>query len=77
MVQQIMGIKERKERERGIRRQQIMVAAKKVFSEKRLSVLESVVGYLKEKGLKNSEIAKFLGKDQRNVWTIYSRYKKR
>lgn len=34
MVQYIMGIKERKERERGRRRQQIMVAAKRVFSNK-------------------------------------------
>lgn len=34
MVQGNMGIKERKERERGRRRQQIMVAAKRVFSKK-------------------------------------------
>jgi AcrR family transcriptional regulator len=34
MVQYIMGIKERKEREKGRRRQQIMVAAKRVFSNK-------------------------------------------
>ena len=34
MVQQTMGIKERKEREKGRRRQQIMNAAKRVFSEK-------------------------------------------
>jgi AcrR family transcriptional regulator len=34
MVQDNMGIKERKEREKGRRRQQIMVAAKRVFSQK-------------------------------------------
>jgi AcrR family transcriptional regulator len=34
MVQDTMGIKERKEREKGRRRQQIMVAAKRVFSQK-------------------------------------------
>jgi AcrR family transcriptional regulator len=34
MVQGNMGIKERKEREKGRRRQQIMVAAKRVFSQK-------------------------------------------
>jgi AcrR family transcriptional regulator len=34
MVQVNMGIKERKEREKGRRRQQIMVAAKRVFSKK-------------------------------------------
>src|SRR5210317_209582 len=37
MVQYIMGIKERKEREKGRRRQQIMVAAKRVFSNKGFS----------------------------------------
>ena len=34
MVQDDMGIKERKEREKGRRRQQIMVAAKRVFSQR-------------------------------------------
>ena len=29
--------------------------------------------YLKEQGLKFSEIAKLLNRDQRNIWTIYSR----
>jgi len=44
------------------------------LSDRRLSILESVVYYLREKrGLRNSEIAKLLEKDPRNVYTLYSR----
>jgi len=45
------------------------------FFDRRLSISESLVYYLKEKGLKNSEIAQLLEKDSRNVWTLYSRAK--
>lgn len=39
-----------------------------------VSVLESVVVYLKEKkDLRYSEIAKLLGRDDRTVWTVYNR----
>ena len=44
-----------------------------IFSDRRLSILESVVYYLKKKGLGNSEIAQLLGRDSRNIWTLYSR----
>jgi hypothetical protein len=44
-----------------------------VFKDEKLSVFEAVVSYLKEKGMKYSEIASALGREQRNVWTIYSR----
>ena len=40
---------------------------------KKLTVLESVITYLKQKGLGYSEIATLLDRDQRNIWTIYSR----
>ena len=43
---------------------------------KELTVLESVIVFLKEKGLKFSKIANLLGRDQRNIWTIYSKAKK-
>jgi len=44
-----------------------------IFSEK-FSAYESIVKYLKEElGLKFSEIAGILKRDQRTVWTIYSR----
>ncbi|MDD5191807.1 MAG: sialate O-acetylesterase [Candidatus Nanoarchaeia archaeon] len=48
-----------------------------IFSDRRLSILESVVRYLKEKQLRNVEIAKLLGKDQRNIYTLYSRARKK
>ena len=44
-----------------------------VFSDRKLSVLESLVYYLREGGFKNEEIARILDKDPRNVWTLYSR----
>jgi hypothetical protein len=43
------------------------------FENEKLTILESVIIYLKEKGMKFSEIAKILERDQRNIWTIYSR----
>ena len=49
----------------------------KVFADRRLSVLESVVEHLKNKGLKNLEIAEILNKDSKNVWTLHSRAKKK
>ena len=48
-----------------------------IFKDKRLTVLESITIYLKEKEMKFSEIAKLLERDQRNIWTIYSRAKKK
>ncbi|MBU2612128.1 MAG: hypothetical protein KKB62_00215, partial [Nanoarchaeota archaeon] len=48
-----------------------------IFKENDLTVLESIVVYLKKKGLKYSEIAQIIGRDQRNVWTIYLRASKK
>jgi len=48
-----------------------------LFSNRRLSILESVVYYLKKKEFRNSEIAKMLGKDQRNISTLLTRIKKK
>ncbi|MEK6855273.1 MAG: hypothetical protein AABX73_03555, partial [Nanoarchaeota archaeon] len=44
-----------------------------IFSDRKLSVLESLVYYLRNKGMTNAEISKILNKDQRNTWTLYSR----
>jgi len=41
----------------------------------KLSIFETIVFYLKNIGKKYSEIAKLLGKDQRTIWTVYSRAK--
>lgn len=45
-----------------------------ILTNRRLSVLEAIVAYLKDElGLRFSEIAAELHRDQRNVWTVYSR----
>ncbi len=43
---------------------------------KKLTILEAIIVYLK-KERKYSEIAKILNRDQRNIWTIYSRARKK
>ncbi|MCX6747089.1 MAG: LamG domain-containing protein, partial [Candidatus Pacearchaeota archaeon] len=44
-----------------------------IFKDNNLTVLESIILYLKERGMKYSEIARLLNRDQRNIWTTYSR----
>jgi hypothetical protein len=45
-----------------------------ILAERNLSVLESIVAFMKEQlGLKLSEIASELHRDQRNIWTVYKR----
>jgi hypothetical protein len=48
-----------------------------IFSERRLSILEALISHLREKGMKNNEIALMLGKDPRNIGTFYSRARKK
>ena len=48
-----------------------------IISNRKLSILESLVKYLKEKGYRNVDIAEMLGKDQRNVYTLYNRAMKK
>lgn len=40
---------------------------------KKLTVLESVIIYLKQQNLRYVEISKLLNRNQRNIWAIYSR----
>ena len=48
-----------------------------IFSSK-FTVFESIIAYLKEKEeLRFSEIAKLTKRDQRTIWTIYNRVKKK
>ena len=48
-----------------------------IFSEK-LTVLESVVKYLKEeKGFSLKKISGLVGRDQRNIWSVYDSTKKK
>ena len=44
-----------------------------ILENRKLTVLESAVVYLKEKGLKYSEIAKLLERDNANIWNNYSK----
>jgi len=45
-----------------------------ILNNRKLTILEAVIVYLKKKGLRYSEIiARLLDREQRNVWTIYSR----
>lgn len=49
-----------------------------IFQNRSLSVLESLVKYLKEeKNLTYSEIARLLNRDDRTIWTVYARVKKK
>lgn len=45
-----------------------------VFADRKLSVLEAIVSYLRERyKLRYSDIALLLNRDERNVWSVYSR----
>ncbi len=49
-----------------------------IFRDRNLAALESVVIYLKDsQGLTYAQIARLLNRDQRTVWTTYSRAKKK
>ncbi|MFH1327209.1 MAG: hypothetical protein ABIH59_03730 [archaeon] len=49
----------------------------KIFKNKKLTIFESVIIYLREKQIKYSEIAKILNRDPRNIYTIFSRATKK
>ena len=49
-----------------------------IFTDRKLSVLEAIVSYLKDNfNLRYSEIAFLLKRDERNIWTVYNRAKKK
>jgi DNA-binding CsgD family transcriptional regulator len=49
-----------------------------VFQDRGLGVLESLTVYLKEvRSMRYSQIARILNRDQRTIWTVYSRAKKK
>ena len=49
-----------------------------IFKDRTLSVLEVMVEYLKEKlNLSYHEIALLLNRDDRTIWTVYQRAKKK
>ena len=49
-----------------------------IFSDRKLSALESIVFYLHDKhNLKFSQIAVLLSRDPRTIWTVYQRARKK
>ena len=49
-----------------------------VFKDRRLSVLEALVSYLKDNyNLRYVEIARLLNRDERNIWGVYNKAKKK
>jgi hypothetical protein len=49
-----------------------------IFQDDRLTVLEAIVTYLKEKEKLNyHEIGVVMNRDERNIWTVYNRSKKK
>ena len=49
-----------------------------IFRNTELTIFEALVKYLKEDcGYSFKEISLLLGKDQRNIWTVYNRAKKK
>ncbi|MCK5282522.1 MAG: hypothetical protein KAK00_03875 [Nanoarchaeota archaeon] len=49
-----------------------------IFKDRKLGTLEAVASYLKEKfGFTYHEIAKLLNRDERNIWTVYNKSKKK
>ena len=49
-----------------------------VFRNRKLSVLENIVSYLKDNfNLRYSEISVLLNRDERNIWTAYNRARKK
>ena len=49
-----------------------------IFIDRSISVLEAIVKYLKEKkGLTYHEIAVLLNRDDRTIWTVYQRARKK
>ena len=49
-----------------------------VLRDSSISVLEAIVEFLKEKkGLTYHQIGELINRDERNVWTVYQRAKKK
>jgi len=49
-----------------------------VLKDRNIAILESIVEYLKdEQNMKYSEIARLLNRDDRTIWTVYKRAKKK
>ncbi|MBS3114282.1 hypothetical protein J4448_04215 [Candidatus Woesearchaeota archaeon] len=68
----------RKKKERLIAKESKLYIPLSIFKNRRFSVLESIISYLKDNfNLRYSEISILLNRDERNIWTVYNRYRKK
>jgi hypothetical protein len=66
-----------KKRADSIKKEEILIPSS-IFIDRKLSVLEILVEYLKEKrNLNYHQIASLLNRDDRTIWTVYNRAKKK
>jgi hypothetical protein len=55
-----------------------LVIPSHILRDRKLSALEAIIEYLKEvRKLNYREISTILNRDERNIWTIYNRAKKK
>lgn len=50
----------------------LIVLPVSIFKNRKLTTLEAIIVYLKQKEIEYTKIADLLNRDQRNIWTIYS-----
>lgn len=55
-----------------VKKDSIMIPIK-ILENKKLSILENIVYYLKNKNLSYHEIAELLARDDRTIWTVYQK----
>jgi len=68
----------REGKEMRARERAILTVPFNIFSDRRLSVLEVITEYLKDKKqLTYHEIASMLNRDDRTIWTVYDRVRKK
>jgi DNA-directed RNA polymerase specialized sigma24 family protein len=58
-------------------KENLVVVSVGIFVNRKLSILESIVKHLREKGISNSRIAEMLNKSASNIWTLNSRATKK
>ena len=68
----------RKQKARLAVKESIIMIPVEIFSDRKFSVLETLVSYLKDHhNLSFAQISQLLQKDPRNIWTVYSRFRKK
>jgi len=59
-------------------KKEVLEFPREIFKDNNLTFLEAAIEYLKDKeGLSFREISHTIFRDERNVWTIYNRVKKK